>query len=162
MKLKVHGYFSDEDLERVKVLAAEHGLENDVMWLNQVPMPQALDAYRASQVCVLPFMGSSVGLAAATAAAAALPVVGTKNAGIWEHLGDNVAWIEKDNAEEIAAQVEKLLRSKDLHSDLSRRVRRRAEECLGWDAIARSKLAVYRRAAERMKTSAHLHASESN
>ena len=36
-KLKVHGYFSSEDLTAVKDLAAQSGLENDIAWLNQIP-----------------------------------------------------------------------------------------------------------------------------
>jgi starch synthase len=148
-KLKVHGYFSNEDLAAVKALGAELGLENDISWFNQVPIRESLCIYRSSLLCVLPYMGSSAGLAAATAAATGVPVIGTKNAGIVEHLGENGIWINDDNAEEIAGQVEKVLASAELRRDLSARLRKRAEHHLTWDAVADDTLAVYERALER-------------
>jgi len=148
-KLKVHGYFSDEDLTAVKEMAAQLGLENDIAWLNQIPMPEVFRQYRSSLLCVLPFMGSFAGLAAATAAAVELPVIATKNAGILEHIGENGIWIDKDNAEDIVEQVENLLGSAELRRDVSRRLRKRAEECLSWDVVAGKTLAVYERALRR-------------
>jgi glycosyltransferase involved in cell wall biosynthesis len=148
-KLKVHGYFSSEDLTAVKDLAAQSGLENDIAWLNQIPMPEVFRQYRSSLLCVLPFMGSFAGLAAATAAAVGLPVIATKNAGIIEHIGEDGIWIDNDDAEQIASQVERLLGSEELRRDLSTRLRKRAEEHLSWDVVAEKTLAVYDRALRR-------------
>ncbi len=39
-KLKVHAYVSREDLATLKEMAACLGLENDVIWLNQISMPE--------------------------------------------------------------------------------------------------------------------------
>lgn len=148
-KLKVHGYFSLEDLAALKDLAAQAGLENNVSWHNQIPMPEALRLYQSSLLCVLPFMGSTAGLAAATAAAAGLPVIATRNAGIPEHLGEDAVWIDSDNSQQIVEQVERLLGSDQLRRDLSNRLRRRAEQDLNWDAVARRTLEVYDRALRR-------------
>lgn len=148
-KLKVHGYFTEEDEASLKAQAAQMGLENQLIWLNQVPIRDAFSAYQSSMLCVLPYMGSFAGLAAATAAAAGLPVVGTRNAGIVEHLGENAAWIKDDSAQEIAAQIERLLASSALRRDLSTRVRQRAEQYLTWDTVADNTLAVYQRALKR-------------
>jgi glycosyltransferase involved in cell wall biosynthesis len=148
-KLKVHGYFSQEDLAAVKALAAQAGLENDTTWHMQIPMPEVFRLYRSSLLCVLPFMGSIAGLAASTAAAVGTPVIATKNAGIPEHLGDNGIWIDNDNAEQIAVQIEKLLGSAELRRDLSARLRQRAEQHLSWDIVADKTLAVYERALRR-------------
>ena len=148
-KLKVHGYFGPEDLAAVKELAAQAGLENDVAWFMQIPMPEVFSLYRSSLACVLPFMGSFAGLAAATAAAVELPVIATKNAGIPEHLGENGIWIDDDNAEALAAAIEKLLGSAELRRDLAGRLRQRAEQHLSWDIVADKTLAVYERALRR-------------
>ena len=148
-KLKLHGYFGGDDLTAVKELAAQLGLENDITWLTQIPMPEVFRQYQASLLCVLPFTGSFAGLAAATAAAVELPVIATKNAGIPEHLGENGIWIDDDNPEEIVAQVEKLMGSAELRRDLSRRLRKRAEQYLSWDVVADKTLAVYDRALRR-------------
>ena len=142
----VHGYYSGEDDAALKARVAQLGLEDHVAWLNQVSIRKAFPAYQSSLLCVLPYMGSFAGLAAATAAAAGVPVIGSRNAGIPEHLGENAIWIKDDNAEEIAAQIEKLLASAELRRDLSRRVRLRAEQHLSWETIADNTLAVYHRA----------------
>jgi glycosyltransferase involved in cell wall biosynthesis len=145
----VHGYFSAGDLAAVKELAAQLGLENDTTWFNQIPMPEVFRLYRSSLLCVLPFMESFAGLAVATAAAVGLPVIATKNAGIREHAGEDGIWIDNDDPEEIVAQIERLLGSEELRSDLSRRLRKRAEQCLSWDVVADKTLAVYERALRR-------------
>ena len=129
-KLKVHGYFSREDLAALKELAVQLGLENDIAWLNQIPMAEVFRQYRSSLLCLLPFTGSFAGLAAATAAAVGLPMIATKNAGILEHIGENGIWIDSDNPEELTAQIEKLLGSEQLRRDLSRGLRKRAEQYL--------------------------------
>ena len=154
-KLKVHGYFSGEDLAAVKRLAAQSGVENDTAWLTQISMSEAFHHYGRSLLCVLPYSGSFAGLAVATAAAVGLPVIATKQAGIPEHLGDNGIWIDNDNPEQIAAQVERLLGCEELRRDLSNRLRKRAEEYLSWDVVADKTLAVYERALRR-KASAPL------
>jgi glycosyltransferase involved in cell wall biosynthesis len=150
-KLKVHGYFSSEDLAAVKEMAAQLGLDSDVAWFIQIPMPEVFRLYESSLLCVLPYMGSFAGLAAATAAAVGLPVIATKNAGIPEHIGENGIWIDNDNAEQIAEQIEKLLGSEELRRDLSGRLRQRAEQHLTWDVVADKTLAVYDRALRRKK-----------
>ena len=142
-KLKVHGYFGGYDLTAVQEKAAQLGLENDIVWLNQIPMPEVFRQYQSSLICVLPFMGSFAGLAAATAAAVALPVIATKNAGIPEHIGDCGIWITKDDTDQLVEQIEKLLGSEELRRDLSQRLRKRAEQFLNWDAVANRTSAVY-------------------
>jgi glycosyltransferase involved in cell wall biosynthesis len=112
-------------------------------------MPEVLREYGSSQLCVLPFTGSFAGLAAATAAAVGLPIIATKNAGIIEHIGENGIWLDGDSAEEVAAQVERLLGADALRRDLSKRLRKRAEQYLSWDIVAENTLAVYDRAIER-------------
>jgi glycosyltransferase involved in cell wall biosynthesis len=145
-KLKVHGYFGRDDLATVKELAAQAGLADDTSWFMQLPLPEAFRLYHSSLLCVLPYMGSFAGLAAATAAAAELPIVGTRNAGIPEHIGENGLWIDNDNPQQIVAQVETLLGSEELRRDLAARLRKRAEQDLSWDVVADKTLAVYRRA----------------
>jgi glycosyltransferase involved in cell wall biosynthesis len=150
-RLKVHGFFGGDDLASVNALIAQKGLQNDVVLLNQIPIADAMREYSSSQICVLPFMGSFAGLAAATAAAVETPVIGTRNAGIPEHLGDCGVWLDSDKSDQIVDRIEKLLSSDDLRRDLSKRSRKRAEEHLSWDIIADKTLAVYDRAMGRKK-----------
>jgi glycosyltransferase involved in cell wall biosynthesis len=148
-RLKVHAYVSSEDLAALKETAANSGLNGEVEWLNQIPMPEVIRQYQSSSLCLLPFTGSFAGLAAATAAATGLPIVGTKNAGIIEHIGENGIWLDGDNAEEITPKIDLLLRCDDLRHDLSKRLRKRAEQHLSWDVVADKTLAVFERAIHR-------------
>ena len=148
-RLKMHGYFSPEDLAALKELAGQSGLKDEVVWLNQIPMPEVVRQYGSSQLCLLPFTGSFAGLAAATAAAVELPVIATKHAGIPEHIAENGIWLNSDGAEEIATKVLGFLRSEDVGRDLARRLRRRAERYLTWDAVAKRTLTVFERALQR-------------
>lgn len=148
-KLKVHAYLSGEDLTTLKGMAAQAGLADDVKWLNQPSTEELVREYGSSLLCVLPFTGSFAGLAAATAAAVGLPIIATKHAGIIEHIGENGIWLDSDTAEEIAAQIERLLGADALRRDLSKRLRQHAEQCLSWDTVAERTLAVYERAIAR-------------
>ncbi len=76
-------------------------------------------------------------------------MIATRNAGIPEHLGEDAVWIDSDNSQQIVEQVERLLGSDQLRRDLSNRLRRRAEQDLNWDAVARRTLEVYDRALRR-------------
>ena len=152
-KLKVHGYFSFEDLAAVKQLASDQGLdaENEIAWLNQITPQEIFKQYQSSQICVLPFMGSFAGLAASVAAAVELPIIATKNAGIPEHIGDCGIWIDNDDAEQIAERIEKLLGSEEIRRDIAKRLRKRAEQYLSWDVVAGDTMSVYQKALSRRR-----------
>jgi glycosyltransferase involved in cell wall biosynthesis len=148
-KLKIHGYFSAEDLSETKKLAREWGLENDITWFNQIPMEEMYREYQSSMMCVLPFVGSFAGLAASVAAAVELPIIATKNAGIPEHIGDCGIWIENENSEQLADRIEELVGSEGLRRELGKRLRKRAEQHLSWDAVADRTMTIYRQAVSR-------------
>ena len=154
-KLKVHGHFGSDTPEEAKQLAREYGVENDIVWLNQITQQEIFRQYQTSLICVLPYSGGFAGFAASTAAAAELPVIATKNAAIPEHIGDCGIWVDNDNAEQLAERIVEVLGSQALRSDVARRLRKRAEEYLSWDKIADSTLAIYQQALRRRMESAN-------
>ena len=154
-KLKVHGHFGSDTPEEATQLAREFGVENDIVWLNQLSQQEILRQYQSSLMCVLPYSGGFAGFAASTAAATALPVVATKNAGIPEHIGDCGIWFESDNAEQLAERIVEVLGSEALRSDVAGRLRKRAEEYLSWDKIADRTLGIYQQALRRKMESSN-------
>jgi glycosyltransferase involved in cell wall biosynthesis len=80
-----------------------------------------------------------------------LPVVGTRKAGLPDHLGEDGIWIDEANQEQLAQQIMQLLGNERLRRLISSRLRRKASEFLSWDVIAQHTLDVYRRALARMR-----------
>jgi glycosyltransferase involved in cell wall biosynthesis len=162
-RIRVHGHFSAAAPPAMLALPAEYGAENDVEWLNELPMAEIAALYQRSQALVLPYSGSFGGLAVGFAAANSLPVIATRFAGIPDHLGDLGIWIKGDDANELADRLQDVNGDAAKSQDLGARLRTHAEQRLGWDSIARDTLNVYeaarKRAAERLVRSATGHAA---
>ena len=75
-------------------------------------------------------------------------VIGTRRAGLPEHVGDAARFVAENNAGELAEAMVELLGDDASRRDLAVRGRARAEAVLGWDQIAARTLDSYRRAIE--------------
>jgi glycosyltransferase involved in cell wall biosynthesis len=146
--LKIHGHYGTETPAEALKLAAEHGITDHIVWLNQMPEEDVVPLYQESLVCLLPFTGSFAGLAASTAAACQLPVVGTRKAGLPDHLGDAGVWVDENNPEQLAARAIELLDSEKLRGEVGARLLKRAEDHLSWDVVADRTLKIYQEAAQ--------------
>lgn len=144
--LFVHGHYGSETPEGAFKLAQQAGITDTIVWLNQISIEEMKQLYQRSLCLVLPYTGSFAGLAAATAAANELPVICTKNAGIPDHLDKWGLWIEEENPRQLAERMLEVITNAQLRNDVSRGLRRRAEEALSWDVIAERTLDVYRAA----------------
>jgi glycosyltransferase involved in cell wall biosynthesis len=145
-RLRIHGHYGTATPSAASNLARERGVSERVDWLNQISMEEMHKLYRSSLVCLLPYTGSFAGLPAGVAAASELPVVGTRNAGIPNHLGDCYVWVAENSPGEIAERVFELLQLDDRRQTLGKRIRTRAEEFLDWQVVARKTHDVYRAA----------------
>ncbi len=143
-EVKIHGHYGAETPPEAGALARQLGVENEIRWLNQLSHGEALSLYQSAQICLLPFTGGFAGYPAGLAASSSLPVVATRKAGIPDYLGDCGVWIEPDNAEQLADRVMQLLDSDELRTKLGVQLRRRAEQSLGWDTIAKQTMEIYR------------------
>jgi glycosyltransferase involved in cell wall biosynthesis len=144
--LRIHGHYGDTAPEAAKRLAIEAGVADNTTWLNQLSIADIARQYQTALLCVLPFTGSFAGLPASIAAANALPVVGTRRAGLPDHLGECAVWIDEENPQQLAQRIIDLLGNEPLWRELSRNVRARAEGALRWEVIADRTLGVYEQA----------------
>jgi MMP alpha-(1->4)-mannosyltransferase len=146
-RLKIYGYYGDgEMLEYGKQVIANAGIADQVDWLGRLSLADMTREYQRSVACVLPFTGSFAGLAVTLAMANDLPVIGTRLAGIPEHLDDAGIYVPEKSPPALAEAIIRVVGDSDLRNRLATAARQRAETELSWDSIARATLDVYRRA----------------
>jgi glycosyltransferase involved in cell wall biosynthesis len=149
--LTVHGHYGETTPEYGLKCAEKAGL-NNIRWLNQVGVKATMAEYDNALLCVLPFTGSFAGFPAVTAMAHGVPVIGTRRAGLPEHLGDLGVWIEANDAQGLAAAILKLLGDDASRRELADRGRARAAKLFTWDIIAAKTITSYQKAIESRKS----------
>lgn len=144
--LKIHGHYGHVTPAYGLQCAKEAGIADNVRWLNQISAEATTSEYQRSLLCVLPFTGSFAGFPAVNAMANGVPVIGTRCAGLPEHLGEASIWVEINDPEGLANNIVKLLSDEALRQDIAAKGRYRAETLFSWDTIARKTLDSYERA----------------
>jgi len=124
-------------------LAAQHGIADKIVWLNQIPEEESVRLYQRSLLCVLPYTGSFAGYAASLAAACQLPIVCTRKAGLPDHLGETAVWVDENSPEPLAERIIELLNNEPQRRQLGSQLLKRAESFLQWDVIADQTLKIY-------------------
>ncbi len=150
-RLSIHGHYGTEPPVEALQLAKRYQIMDRIDWLNQIPVNEIHRQYQSAALCILPYSGSFAGLPAGIAAANGLPVVGTRKAGLPDHLGEDGVWIDEANPEQLAQKILQLLGNEPLRRQISSRLRRKADELLSWDVIAQHTLDVYWRALAQMR-----------
>lgn len=150
-QLTMYGYYGPPAPEFAVRQVAERGLTDLVRWRDWLTLEEAVEEFARAQLLVVPFTGSFAGLPAGLALANGVPVIGTRAAGLPEHLGPLGVWIEKNDPEGLAAQIIRLLNDPTERQRLARAGRERAEQVLSMDAIAEKTLASYRKALEHQR-----------
>lgn len=148
--LLIHGHYATTAPRAAVDMAEAYGIGAGVIWLNQIDMDAMEDLYAKSSLCILPFTGSFAGLPCATAAANGLPVIGTRKAGIPEHLGENFVAVEGDNAEGLFRAMLSLLKDPHQWQGLSEAAYSHAQAALDWNVIGGQTLDAYRLAAHKI------------
>ena len=157
-RLRIHGHYGTPPKAIVEK-ANELGVADGVEWLNDVPMNEIAPLYRRSQVCVLPYKGSFAGFPVGVAAANRVPIIATRAAGIFDHIGDLGIYVGGDDPVELADRIDEVLRDEVLRQDYGARLRAHAESRLSWDAVAHDTLAVYEAARQDRATKPRRHCS---
>jgi len=145
-RLTINGHYGTATPAAAEAMAKDLGVDDLIVWRNQIPERDMFELYQKSMVCLLPFTASFGGLAAAAAAACGLPVIATRQAGIPDYLGDTGIWVEENNPDELATRIIELLDDPAAWQAASDSVRKRAEQLLSWDLIAANTLQVFERA----------------
>ena len=149
--VSIHGHYGKTTPEEAKKLVQETGNEANVRWLDEISFEDASNLYQRTLLCVVPFTGSFAGYPATLAMNYGVPVIGTREAGLPEHLGDAGVWIERDDPSGLAATILRLLNDEPERRRIAELGRARAESELGWDAIAQKTMRVYEKAIEEKK-----------
>ena len=126
-----------QEMDRVKQLAKERQLENQIDFVGQVDHMELPLYYNAADVCVVPSYYESFGLVALESMACGTPVVATRVGGlstIIQHgrTGYLKPWRCPDA---FANSVEMLISSDGLKQSMGEAARQRAEG-MGWDNVA--------------------------
>ena len=126
-----------QEMDRVKQLAKERDLENQIDFVGQVDHMELPLYYNAADVCVVPSYYESFGLVALESMACGTPVVATRVGGlstIVQHgrTGYFKPWRCPDA---FANSVEMIISSDGLKQSMGEAARRRAE-AMGWDNVA--------------------------
>ena len=145
-RVRIHGHYGTETPPEALQLAAASGTGDRVVWLNQIEEAAIAPLYRSAEVAVLPYTGSFAGLAAGAAAANGAAVIGTRRAGLPEHLGECAVWVEENNPAQLGEAIEALLSEPDRRAALAAGAYARAREQLGWPSVAAQTFEVYQAA----------------
>ena len=150
LRLRVCGNYGEPERIEALQIAEAFGVAGWIDWLEIGSiefkgMDRMNREYQKSLLCVLPYTKGTAGFQTAVAMANAVPVIGTKKAGIDDHLGDTGVYVRSNSPEDIAAAIEKLVTDNAYRADLASRARERAINNFSWDVIADQTLALYKR-----------------
>lgn len=135
-----------EDEEKLKVLAAELGVEKRVIFTGQVDRNEVTKYRKAMDIFVGPSRSEGLGNAFLSAMASRIPVVATQEGGIAEFLFDekrnpgvpSTGWaVDADNPQQIAQAIEEILASPEKVKRVTETARKMVEEKFDWDTIAK-------------------------
>ena len=127
----------DREMDRVKRLAKERDLEDQIDFVGQVDHNELPLYYNAADVCVVPSYYESFGLVALESMACGTPVVATRVGGLSTiiHHGRTGYLKSWRCPEAFANSVEMIISSDGLQQSMGEAARKRAEG-MGWDNVA--------------------------
>ncbi len=132
------------ELERIKALAVQHGLQDLVAFLGSKSQDSLPYYYSAAEAVIVPSHYESFGMVALEAMACGTPVVASQVGGLAYLVQDGVTGftVPVDEPEELARRITSLLEDQDLHDRLAHQSVEVAQ-AYAWEKIASRLLAVY-------------------
>jgi len=132
------------EFDRLRAVAAEVGVMEQVRFVGAVPHEQLASYYNAAEVVVVPSFYESFGLVALEAMASGVPVVASRVGGLTATIADGrsgylIPW---RCPEPFAEKIDLLLRNEGLRRALGEAARR-SMEAYAWDRVASELGAVY-------------------
>jgi glycosyltransferase involved in cell wall biosynthesis len=152
-RVRVHGHYTETGVNWAKRSAKEAGLERDIDWLDQIDHRAAVAEYRRARAVILPYTGGFAGYPASLAAASGAAVIGTRRAGLREHLGENALFVPERDPTTLAAAIVRVVRDEPERRRVADAARAYAERELGWDTIAKKTASIYEEATARVAVS---------
>ena len=148
--LKIYGHYGKNEEKIAYKLAQDNGIGEFIQCLEiSGPEFKGIDKineeYQKSMIAVIPYTRGTGGFQTALAMANGLPIIATKRAGVFDHLGENGIYVHENSPKEIAEALEKLVKDATLRKELGERGRERAKQFLSWDVIGKKTRGVYER-----------------
>jgi glycosyltransferase involved in cell wall biosynthesis len=128
---------SGPDKDKLERLARRLGVADRLVFTGFVPEEKMTAYYSAADFFVLPSLWEPFGMVLTEAMACGAPVVSTRTGGIPEVVGDAGLLVQKGNAKQLAAAMERMAGDSRLRQKFSKAGRKRAEKYFEWDIIAR-------------------------
>jgi N-acetyl-alpha-D-glucosaminyl L-malate synthase BshA len=122
------------------------GMQDKCIFVGRVPNAELPPYDNACDVFVMPSRDESFGVAAVEAMACGKPVVGAAVGGLVEIIEDNQngLLVEKDNVEQLAGAIIRVLKDRSLASRLGGNARRRVETTFNWANVVRETVELYK------------------
>jgi len=152
-RVRAHGHYTETGANWAKKSAKEAGLENDIDWLDQIDHDTAIKEYRRARAVLLPYTGGFAGYPASLAAASGAAVIGTRRAGLPEHLGDAAIFVPERDPAALASAIVRVVRDEGERRRVADAAHAHAERELGWDTVAKKTAAIYEEAFARSHVS---------
>ena len=148
LTLKLYGNYDKDEEKIAHEMAERNGISELIDWLKISGAEfNGIDAvngeYQKSMIAVIPYTKGTCGFQTALAMANGLPIIATKKAGIFDHLGENGIYVHENSPGEIAEALEKLVNDATLRKELGERGRERASRFLNWDVIGEKTRRLY-------------------
>lgn len=147
--LNVRGYVQGEGPQReaAQALVRELGLEERVEIRGRVPLEAMKEIYERTDICALPSLRESFGVAALEAQSMEIPVVATPVEGLAEVVLDGVTGLSvpPGDPQALAGAIEKLALDPELRREMGRSGREFVLGRFDWPRTARTMDGLYRR-----------------
>lgn len=140
LRLDVIGGPSKRQVSLESIKSYAKGLR--VNFLGRINHDELSDHYRTAAMVIIPSYYESFGLIALEAMASARPVIGFKDTGLLETVGDKAGILVKRNEYELARAVEYLLKNKNIRHKLGANGRKNVSD-YRWEDIARHYFITY-------------------
>ena len=121
-------------------------IEKDIIFLHDINNDDLVTIYNSASLFVFPSIFEGFGFPPLEAMACGCPVICSKNSSLPEVVGDAAIMFEPQNIELLADLINEVLKSSQLHSELSAKGLKRVV-LFSWENAARQTLAVYQRLA---------------
>jgi glycosyltransferase involved in cell wall biosynthesis len=137
--------------EKLRKLATQLGIEDNVSFVGYFPDEKLPDLYAAADVFVLPALYENFPFAILEAMSTGLPVVSTRVGGIPELIVDKHSGllIEPYDHEQLADAIIRLLQDSNFAEELGRKARQLVEEKFAWPLVTRQVIDAYQKVAEK-------------
>ena len=150
LPLKLYGNYDKAEEKIAHEMGERNGISELIDWLKISGAEfKSIDAvneeYQKSMIGVIPYTKGTGGFQTALAMANGLPIIATKKAGVFDHLGENGIYVHENSPKEIAEALEKLMNDAGVRKELGERGRERAKQFLSWDVIGEKTHKLYER-----------------